>query len=326
LTLPGLGLWSLWPTWRQSWQMRAYASELKGPSPLFARRAAEKLAQAGPVAIPWLTDAARDADSGVRSLAFSTLGYTRPPSKAAVEALIAGLRDDDARARREAADALGRLGPDAAMAADALAVALGDGDSGVRLRSARALWRIGGKASELAPPALLSLVAQTTVTSPPVRLDAIDAIVKMGGVTEARALAALTSLTEDDAAAVRREVIECLERLGPRARGAIPALERALGDEDRVVRCLAALALSAIEGWEKGRARALLKGMVDDPALSPGMQKPVRWVIDSALVNGSEISQPVYVLRGLVADLRQAEDRVRMGSTRPSSPEATEPE
>src|SRR5262245_7499199 len=80
----GLGLWSLWPTWRQSWQMRTYASELRGPSPLFARRAAEKLAQAGPVAIPWLTDAASDPDPRVRSLAFSTLGYTRPPSKAAI--------------------------------------------------------------------------------------------------------------------------------------------------------------------------------------------------------------------------------------------------
>jgi hypothetical protein len=326
LILLGLGLWSLWPMWRQSWEMRTYASELRGRSPLFARRAAEKLAQAGPVAVPWLTDAARDPDVRVRSLAFSTLGYTRPPSKAAVEALIAGLRDDDARARREAADALGRFGPDAVTAADALAMALEDGDLGVRLRSARALWQTGGNASEPAPPALLSLVAQTTVISPPVRLDAIEVIVKMGGETEARALASLISLTADDAADVRREAIECLERLGPRARGAIPALERALGDEDRVVRCLAALALSEIEGWEKGRARALLKGMVDDPALSPGMRKPVRWVIDSALVNGSEFSQPVHVLRGLVADLRQAEDGVKIGSTRPSGAEATQPE
>ena len=137
LILAGLGLWSLWPTWRQSWEMRTYASELRGPSPLFAQRAAEKLAQAGPVAVPWLADAARDPDARVRSLALSTLGYTRPPSKAAVEALIAGLRDDDARARCEAADALGRFGPDAVTAAEALARALGDGDPGVRLRSAR---------------------------------------------------------------------------------------------------------------------------------------------------------------------------------------------
>ena len=194
------------------------------------------------------------------------------------------------------------------------------------MRSARALWRIGGKTSELAPPALLSMVAQPTVTSPPVRLDATDVVSKMGGETEARALASLISLTADDAPAVRREAIEGLERFGPRARVAIPALERALSDEDRVVRCLAASALSEIEGWEKGRARALLKGMVDDPALSCGMRKPVRWVIDSALVNGSEFSQPVHVLRGLVADLRQAEGRVKMGSPQPSSPEATEPQ
>ena len=326
LILAGLGLWSLWPTWRQSWQLRTYASELRGPSPLFARRAAEKLAQAGPAAVPWLTEAARDPDARVRSLAFSTLGYTRPPSKAAVEALIVGLRDDDARARYEAADALGRLGPDAVSAAEALARALEDGDPGVRLRSARALWRIGGKVSELAPTALLGLVEQTAPTNPPVRLDATDVIIKMGGETEKRALASLISLLADHAPAVRREVIECLERFGPRARDAVPAFERALGDEDRVVRCLAALALSEIEGWEKGRARAVLKAMVDDPALSPGMRKPVRWVIHSQLVNGSEFSQPVHVLRSLVADLRQAEDRAKIGSPRPSGPEATEPE
>ena len=124
LVLAGLGLWSLCPTWRQSWQVRTYASELKGTSPLLARRAAEKLAQAGPVAVPWLTEAARDRDARVRSLAFSTLGYTRPLSKAAVEVLIVGLRDDDARARCEAADALGRLGPDAVTAAEALTRAL----------------------------------------------------------------------------------------------------------------------------------------------------------------------------------------------------------
>ena len=296
--------------------LRTYAAELRGPSPLFARRAAGKLAQAGPAAVPWLAEAARDPDARVRSLAFSTLGDTRPASKAAVEALIGGLRDDDARARYEAADALGRLGPDAASAAEALAGALEDGDPGVRLRSARALWRIGGKASEPAPTALLKLVEQTAATNPPVRLDATDVIVKMGGETERRARALLISLLADHAPAVRREAIECLERFGPRAHAAIPALERASGDEDRVVRCLAALALSEIEGWEKGRARAMLKEMVDDPALSPGMRKPVRWVIDSKLVNGSEYSQPVHVLRSLVADLRQAEDRAEIGLPR----------
>ncbi len=326
LILAGLGLWPLWPTWRLVWQVRTYASELSGPSPLVARRAAEKLAQAGPVAVPWLTEAAKDPDVRVRSLAYSTLGDTRPPSKAAVEALIAGLRDDDARARCEAADALGRLGPDAVMAAEALSRALEDGDPVVRLRSARALWRIGGKVREPIATALLSLVAQTTSTNPPVRLDATDVIVKMGGETEERALASLISLLADHAPAVRREAIECLERFGPRARAAIPALDRALCDQDRLVRCLAGLALSEIEGWEKGRARAVLEAMVDDPALSPEMRKPVRWVIHSELVNGSEFSQPVHVLRSVVADMRQAEDRAKIGSPRPSGPEGTEPE
>ena len=324
LILMGLGVWSLLPTCQQYLEMRTYASELSGSSQLFAQRAAEKLAKAGPVGVPWLTDAARNPDARVRSLAFSTLGYTLPVSKGAVRTLVAGLKDDDARARCDAADALGRFGPDAVTAAYALAEALRDGEPCVRLRAARALWRIGGKAREQAPPALLSLVAQAAVTNPPVRLDATDVIIKMGGETEARALSSLLSLTDDEAPAIRREAIECLERFGPRARNAIPALERALGDEDRLVRCLAALALSEIEGWEKGRARSLLKGMVDDPALLPRVRKPVRWVIDSNLVNGSEFSQPVHILRDLVVELRQAEDKVKLGSTQPAVPAMAE--
>jgi hypothetical protein len=192
------------------------------------------------------------------------------------------------------------------------------------LRAARALWQVGEKASELAPPVLLSLVGQAVVASPPVRVDATDVILKMGGETEARAFASLISLTDDKTRAVRREAIECLGRFGPRARVAIPALERALGDDDRVARCLAAMALSGIEGWEKGRARALLNEMVDDPALSPQMRKRTRWVTQANLVNGSEFSQPVHVLGDLIAELRQAEQR--SGSIRPSGPDVAEPE
>jgi HEAT repeat protein len=310
--LLGLGLWSLWPTWRESWDMRRYATELRGPSPLFARRAAEKLARAGTVAVPWLTDAARDPDARVRALVYATLGETRPASKDGVDVLIAGLRDGDALARYEAADALGRLGFEAVRAADALTTALGDSDPAFRLRSARALWRAGGPMSRRSAPTLLELVAQTSVAKPAVRLDAIDVIRQMGGETDARALESLVSLTTSVDPAVRREVIECLERYGRRARIAIPSLERALDDEDLLVRCLAASALSEIEGWEKGRALSLLKSIVDNPALPPGMGKRLRWVIDANLVHGSEFSQPVHVLRALVAELKETEDEDRV--------------
>lgn len=289
-------------------EMRAYTADLKGPSPLFAERAAQHLAKAGPAAVPWLVEAARDPDARVRALALSTLGSTLPLSGAGLRGLTIGLRDGDARIRRSAADALGRFGPDAGAAADDLTQSLRDRDPGVRLRAARTLWRIG-KASEQVPPVLLALVAQEAVANPSVRVDATDVIAGIGGETEARALSSLISLAGADSSAVRCEAIECLTRLGPRARDAIPALERAMNDDDRLVRCLAALALSGIEGWEKGWARKSLNGMVDDPNLSPGMRKQVRWVTQANLVNGSEFSQPVHVLRGLVLELRQAEER-----------------
>jgi HEAT repeat protein len=308
--LVGLGVWSYWPKWRQSLELRTYASDLKSPSPLFAQRAAEKLALAGPMGVPWLADAAKDPNDRVRTLAFSTLGYTLPASNGAVKALIVGLHDDAMIARYSAADALGRLGPDAAIAADALAGTLEERDPGMRLRAARALCRMGTKRSHVAPSVLLNLVAEEEAIGPSVRLDAIDVIRKLAGETEDRAVSSLLVLTEKAALAVRCEAIACLERLGPRACVAIPVLARSLVSDDRLERCLAASALSEIEGWKKGRARSLLNGMVDDPAISARMRKSVRWVVDSNLVNGSEYSQPVHVLRNLIVELRQAEEAV----------------
>jgi HEAT repeat protein len=326
LVAGGLGLWRLWPSWRQSLEIRSDASELRDPSALVSGRAADKLSKAGPAAVPWLIDASRDRDARVRALAFSALGYTLPVPRATVWALIAGLRDEDPRARREAADALARIGPDAVMASGGLTEALSDRDPGVRCRAARALWRIGRKASEPVPQALLSLVADPVVASPPVRIDAVEVIRAIGGETEAQAVSALLPLISARDPAVRREAIASLERFGPRAHLAIPALERALGDDDRVARCLAALALSEIEGWEKGRARSMLRGMVDDPLLPPRMQQQVRWVTQADLVNGSEFSQPVHTLRALVVELRQVEDKgqAHLGSV--VSSQAPEPE
>jgi HEAT repeat protein len=172
---------------------------------------------------------------------------------------------------------------------------------------------------------LLDLVAAPVVTRPPARIAAVGVLHRMGDEAVARSIAALIPLVDARGASVRREAIECLATLGPRARDAVPALERALADEDRLVRCLAALALSDIEGWGKGRARSMLSREAESPALSAAMRQQVRWVLGANLVAGSEISQPVHILRSLVADLRRAEAVARLNTTLPAEPGAPGP-
>ena len=185
LSFVGLGCWSLWPRLQQSFEMRTYASELRGTSPLLAGRAAEKLTKAGPRAVPWLTDLARDPDARVRSLALSTLGNIRPlsePAEGPGRGIAGHRRSRPMRGGR-------RLGPVRPRCADGGRWvgrgSRGQGHSGAIEGSTRPLAD-RGKASELASQVLLSLVAQPAVTRPPVRLDAVDVIGRIGGETEAR--------------------------------------------------------------------------------------------------------------------------------------------
>jgi HEAT repeat protein len=265
-----------------------------------------------------------------------------PAPKAAIPALVLGLRDSDSRVRRQAADALARFGPEAGKeGTDGLAEALADQVPDVRFRAARALSRIEGRGREPVVQVLLALAASPVATRPasvvssatplsdtrpPDRFDVVEVIRRLGNETESHAVSALIPLTVAEDPSVRREAAECLGLFGPRARSAVPGLERALGDDDPVVRCLSALSLSEIEGWEKGRARTLLNELVDSPSLPPGSRQRVRWVVQSDLVGGSEFSQPVHTLRALVFEYRQTEKMAALGLSPRSGADTPNPE
>ncbi len=314
LVLVGLRLWELWPAWQQRRELRSLASDLRSPTSFVHRYARDQLAGAGSAAVPWLIEATSNPDAGVRLLAYSALGETLPKPKMAIPALVAGLRDPDVRIRRQAADALGRLGYEAGEGVDGLIGALEDDDLDVRFRAARALERVGGRAGEPALRALLGLLADPIGARFPDRPAIIPIVRGMGPDAESRAIAALIPLVAAGDRPARRSAIECLQILGPRARDATSALEKkAAGDPDLMTRCLAASALSEIEGWERGRARQLLGELVDRPAIPPRMRKQVSWVLTAELTNGSEIWQPVHTLRALVDELKLVERRVEPG-------------
>ena len=325
LVLLGLVIWDSWPSWRLGWEMRTRAEELRSPDPVVQLFAARRLTEAGPAGLPWLLAATRDRDVVVRLIAFSALGRTGPVPKPAIPAFIEGLRDPDARVRRTAADDLARFGPEAIEAVEALVTATRDVDPVVRFRAARALGLIDGWSNGPALQTVLALLSDPIHTPRPVQIEAIPLIQRMGAEAEAKAVARFVPLIVADQVSTRRAIIESLEALGPPAHEAIPALERALGDQDLAVRCLAALALSEIEGWGAGRARALLVQLAKDPDLPPRLMRQVNFVVTADLVAGSEVSQPVHTLRAVVSAIRIAEQQSDLNARWPLSGAETPP-
>lgn len=164
--------------------------------------------QIGAVALPFLSQAARDRDKETRILALRGLSSTGLSE--AIPVLIPALKDPDRDIRREGAQSLLPY-IDAPAVRQALAGVLGDEDAAVRLAATRVLR------STWTPGSL-----------PDIR----DAMV--------RAL-------RDPDVRVRWEAAHALSRMGLDARPAIPALTAALKDKDSRIRLLAGTTLLNLE-------------------------------------------------------------------------------
>jgi HEAT repeat protein len=91
-----------------------------------------------------------------------------------------------------------------------------------------------------------TFIAQLRDADPKVRLAAARALSeRRSDVTVA--VAGLAAAAEDNDFAVRELAITTLGQIGPEAKDALPAIERALTDENRSVRTSAALAIDSIE-------------------------------------------------------------------------------
>jgi signal transduction histidine kinase len=305
LTLLGLGVWEWWPTWHQSWKVRALARGLRDSNPVSRRLASEGLAQIGPASVPWLLEAARDGDPDVRAPAFEALSRMSLP-RSALPTLRAGLKDADTRVRCAAADYLAQFRLEVPALADDLTEVLNDQDPDVRFRAARALWLRKGHGSEAAIQALIGLAGSPAVPHNPGRFEVVRLIQHTEEKAQLRAISALIPLIDAKDPTVRREAVECLAAFGPQAHAAVPSLERILDRDDRVLRCLAASALSGIEGWDKDRVEASLGPLIDDLALPPQMRQTIDSVTKSNLVRRN----PEYVRslgKSLETCLRQAQ-------------------
>jgi HEAT repeat protein len=185
----------------------------------------------------------RDPNPVNRRAAIDLLEMLEDDAAPAVPALIGALSDPDIFVRWSAARTLGRINAQAgASAVPALARALSDPDLDVRLTAAATLEAYG-QAARGAIPALADAVARGDVEF---RRAAMYALQAIGPDAAQASLPNLIGDLRNEDPRVRRTAAETIGSFGPSARNAVPALRRALRDDDTDVRQAASDALLSI--------------------------------------------------------------------------------
>jgi HEAT repeat protein len=175
------------------------------------------------------------------------------------------LKDRAPEARAAAADSLGNCGIDSSVTAELIAAA-GDPDRGVRLAIAQALLRINGPGDRTAAGILASLAADRE--SDGQRSLAMNALQQASEETRNRAMLAMANLLPHADSLVQQDVLACLGTLGPRARCALPALEKLLNDRETDTRTAAMRAILDIEESRSPRLIMVMLEMISDKSSS----------------------------------------------------------
>ncbi len=198
----------------------------------------QKIEAQGEAVVPALVDAMGKGDLRLRHQAIEILGRMRQRAKAATPDLIEALNDDEAQIRRNAAWALGRVGDQAGDAMPILLETALDEEWDVR---ADAVWAMG------------------KVIEDHGQLDIVDA----------RLVEAVVDHLGDMNPHVRWSAAWSLARFGPGADAALPALLEALEDHNFEVRASAAVALGRVASshHEEMLSDALEKAMNDENGL-----------------------------------------------------------
>jgi len=218
---------------------------LENAPPEAAEELIEALAGQGAVAAPRI--ASRLTNEKLRMLAARVLLRMGPDAVAAVPQLVESLDTDDPKFKAEVQFVLGTIGPEAAAAVPTLVASLSDENLEVRRSAIFALGRMGPAAAEAAPALRKFGRADDQFH----RLGAVWALVQIEtGNTELRrrAIPLFVRALGDDRFEIRRiEVARVLGLIGPLAKPAVPALQKALQDPSPRVRRAAEEALKRIQ-------------------------------------------------------------------------------
>ncbi|MBA4062648.1 MAG: hypothetical protein C0501_02860 [Isosphaera sp.] len=256
-------------------------------------------------AVPALVKALADPDAVVRRDAATVLGRVGAKAEVAIpqlEKLL--LTDPEAFVQERAAKALGSVGP---VAAPALVKALADPNNRARASVVEALKKVGPAAKEVVPAlvkavsdphigakaaealgwfepnevSVSALVKALTATDVTIRRTAAASLYRFGWKSESKpqpslmrvvppppaltgAVPALTKAVTDEDVSVRRLAVCAIENIGPGAKSALPALAKAVTDPDFHVRAGALDALGAI-GADAAAAVPDIINALDDP-------------------------------------------------------------
>jgi len=224
--------------------------------------------------LPELQSSLRDTDPAVRMVSAVALGTAPGAKEDVLSALQGALRDEDAQVRKYAAAGIGCLGSEAGDRSEALQAALQDRDPGVREEAELALREIAaeeeaarrGGASGVAvgrrpdsekatrdadQPGTETATGETGPRRKPRGAGGGqgDAPSQRGQAAKPRPggpVEALIAQLKAPNADARLQAAEALGKIGPDAKAAIPALEKARQDPDERVRRKAWWALNQI--------------------------------------------------------------------------------
>lgn len=177
--------------------------------------------------------------------------------------LLDKLKDPSAAARRDAAIEIGKMGADARAVVGELSKLLMDADASVRAAAAFALGEIGISAVDSITTISRILAGDKDVT---VRKECAVAIGKMGPKAVKGAATLLKVLRQESDADVRTAISDAIARVGALAKETAPALAEALGDNSPAVREIAAITLGKIGPSARAALGALEKATKDSNA------------------------------------------------------------
>ena len=145
--------------------------------------------------------------------------------------------DADPKVRSACLVAIAQVAPPE-IAAAALARGLSDGEASVRQVAAVRLRQLGSAAAPAAKDLAAALADEN------LRESAAETLIQIGAAAVSPLAEQLASKNVD----VRKYALACLAKIGPAARGALPAIEKCRQDPDENIRTMAALAAARVQG------------------------------------------------------------------------------
>jgi HEAT repeat protein len=216
---------------------------LAADDPAVRWHAARALGAVGPGAAdaaPKLAAALSDKDFHVRGQAAHALGQIGAASKKYVPELIARITDEHASVRKQVIQAVSAIDPQDEKAAKKIADALSAAEPQVAMAAVRSLAAYGEKA--------LPTTIEVLKTAKPKSKARYWACVLAGqfGPAAKDAVEPLAAALKDEDPSIRMQAAMALGSIGPAAKSAVPALAGALTDKLEAVQYAAAYALGSI--------------------------------------------------------------------------------